>query len=199
MTKISPTNGSGSYVAIPDKDLSSQSISLRAVEPEDIEPIRQWRNAQVSILRQDSVITQADQTQYFALNVWPEKQRREPSQILLAIEIRGELAGYGGLVNISWREKSAEVSFLLKPSVEEDTDRRRAIFLGFLSLLQDLAFDDLGLHRLFTETYAFRASHIASLEEAGFRLEGCLRQHVVVNNSRVDSLIHGCLASDRGK
>lgn len=183
---------------MPRAVLSEKHLSLRAVNPSDIEPIRQWRNAQVNILRQESVITQADQTQYFALNVWPEKQRREPSQILLAVEIRGELAGYGGLVNISWREKRAEVSFLLKPSVEVDTDRRRTIFLGFLTLLQDLAFDDLGLRRLFAETYAFRTSHIASLEEAGFRLEGCLRQHVVVDNTCMDSLIHGRLASDRG-
>ena len=59
--------------------------------------------------------------------------------------------------------------------------------------MKRVAFDDLGFNRLFTETYAFRHEHISLLEKNGFRFEGKMKQHTMINGTFVDSLLHGYL------
>lgn len=181
---------------MPRPRLELGDIALRAVEPRDIESIRKWRNAQMDVLRQSRPISSADQEQYFAEKVWPDLQAAEPGQILLAIERNGALIGYGGLVHISWADSRAEISFLLDPKAEKHPALRKEVFSDFLTLLQSLAFVDLHIKRLWTETYASRMAHIAVLESKGFQLEGRMRNHVFVNGDSIDSLIHGLILSD---
>ena len=184
------------YTVMARSTLRHGELLVRAVDPQDIESIRQWRNAQMEVLRQTAVISPEAQEVYFAEQVWPDKSSTQPEQILLAIERDGSLIGYGGLVHIAWQDRRAEVSFLLAPPIEHAPEDRRIVFSNFLRLVQELAFKDLGLSRLWTETYAHRSSHLDTLEAAGFRREGCLRSHVIINNEYVDSLIHGLLASE---
>jgi RimJ/RimL family protein N-acetyltransferase len=184
------------YIVMPRPRLQDRELTLRAVQPADIEAIRQWRNDQMDVLRQSSLITPEDQQRYFAAQVWPQKNVLHPEQILLAIEMNGKLIGYGGLVHISWRDLRAEVSFLLAPSIECDRPMRSVIFAKFLRLLQELAFIDLSLIRIWTETYSNREEHIQTLESVGFQLEGRLRNHIALNNVFLDSLIHGSLSNN---
>lgn len=188
------TSGEQAYRAMPRLRLQDRDLSLRAVQPADIESIRQWRNAQMDVLRQTSVISPEAQQRYFAEHVWPQKDKLHPKQILLAIERSGELIGYGGLVHISWPDLRAEVSFLLAPTIELQHHLRSEIFANTLRLLQEFAFLDLSLLRLWTETYSNRIRHIHTLESVGFQLEGRLRNHVVMGNIFLDSLIHGSLS-----
>jgi carbamoyl-phosphate synthase large subunit len=192
------TIGLGAYVVMARQRIAVDNISLRAIEPRDIELIRQWRNAQINVLRQTAPISPEEQTRYFADHVWPEKKKSQPSQILLAIELSGNLIGYGGLVHISWPNRRAEVSFLLNPELESDDAGRTVLFTQFLMLVKNLAFDDLGLHRLTTETFAIRDRVIASLESCGFRREGTLLRHVLINGIPVDAVIHGCNIPKKG-
>jgi carbamoyl-phosphate synthase large subunit len=183
------------YSVMPRPRLKDRELTLRAVQSADIESIRQWRNAQMNVLRQSTVITPAAQQRYFAEHVWPSKTSRHPSQILLAIERHGQLIGYGGLVHFAWAYRRAEISFLLEPNLERDTHLLADIFTRFLRLLQILAFEDLQLQRLTTETYAHRTVHIRALEAAGHRLEGRLVSHVHVEGKPCDALVHGLLAA----
>lgn len=182
---------------MPRPQLSDGELVLRAVEPRDIESIRRWRNAQMEVLRQSEIITVIQQHRYFAEHVWPDKRRDRPGQILLAIERHDHLIGYGGLVHICWPDRRAEVSFLLDPSVESMSQMRAMVFTRYLRLVQQLAFCDLQMSRLWTETYAFRFDHINTLESVGFRHEGRLRGHVLMNTGPIDSIVHGCLAIER--
>jgi RimJ/RimL family protein N-acetyltransferase len=190
------TEGTGPYRAMPRALIAAGEIALRAVEPGDTEAIRQWRNEQMEVLRQTAPITPDAQARYFAVHVWPEKRRLDPSQILLAIERAGQLIGYGGLVHLSWPNRRAELSFLLSPELEDDSRTRAAVFGRFLDMVRNIAFADLKLQRLFTETFAHRDRHIETLEAAGFVREGRLRMHVVVDGVPTDAIIHGCLATD---
>ncbi|MDJ1018246.1 MAG: GNAT family N-acetyltransferase [Paracoccaceae bacterium] len=169
---------------------------MRAIEPQDIELVRQWRNAQMDVLRQKAPINPDAQKEYFAKQVWPQKALDHPTQILFAIERDGTLVGYGGLVHISWPNRRAEISFLLSPDLEADSEARAKLFHHYLRLVQTIAFADLHLARLFTETFEHRTAHIASLETAGMRLEGQLRHHAIVNDKPTDSLMHGILAQE---
>jgi RimJ/RimL family protein N-acetyltransferase len=182
------------YRVMPTPTLSDGVLEVRAVQPGDIEAIRQWRNAQMDVLRQTAPISPEQQAHYFAEYVWPQTESLEPSQVLVALERAGVLIGYGGLVHISWANRRAEVSFLLTPELEKNSDELITLFSRFLDLMKQLAFDDLGLRRLSTETFAHRTRHIATLEASGFCCEGRLREHVLIDGKPTDSFAHGLLA-----
>jgi 2-polyprenyl-3-methyl-5-hydroxy-6-metoxy-1,4-benzoquinol methylase/RimJ/RimL family protein N-acetyltransferase len=181
------------YACFTRQSISYQDYTIRTVEPGDIECIREWRNAQMDVLRQKKEISPAEQLAYYEQHIWPNLGDLHTPNLLVAYLEGGRLIGYGGLVHISWEDRRAEVSFLLDPVRTSDSHRYEADFLAFLHLIKTLAFDDLKLHRLFTETYSNRRGHISVLEAADFSLEGVLRRHVIVDGQPVDSLIHGCL------
>jgi len=64
---------------------------------------------------------------------------------------------------------------------------------------EKIAFDELGFHRLHSETFNINGSrqiHMEVLELNNFQKEGCLRDNVIIENSYVDSILHGCINSD---
>lgn len=175
---------------------ASGGYSIEPVQDEHVELIRLWRNAQMDILRQRYPISKEVQGRYFEERIWPEMEKAEPDTMLFAYFRREEVIGYGGLVHLAWPHRRGEVSFLLAPHRVTDIESYCAEFAIFLDLIKQLAFDGLALRRIFTETYAMRTRHIATLEGSGFQLEGVLRWHVSVAGTPMDSLIHGCLRSD---
>lgn len=183
---------------LPLIDVERGEFSLRCVEDGDIEPIRRWRNAQMVVLRQTKIISAVDQESYFARFIWPQMSLAKPETILVAIEHKGRMIGYGGLVHCSWPNRRAEISVLFEPALVGDEPRYRTALLAFLELISTVGFVRLGLNRLTLETYEIRPFHIAVLEEAGFVLEGRLREHVLIEGAPVDSLIHARIARDSG-
>jgi len=184
------------YACMPQPVISNGSMSLAAVQPEQIELIRLWRNEQIDILRQTRIISHTDQLAYFERQVWPELQSKTPRQILLAIHENGRFIGYGGLVHLYWEHLRGEVSFLMCTEIMKDPSTVSRLFSQYIILIKQFAFKDLGLRRLNTETYSHREDIIALLESNGFRFEGRMREHVIINGKATDSLIHGCLAHD---
>jgi RimJ/RimL family protein N-acetyltransferase len=176
----------GDYAAVP-------------VSAAHIEHIRLWRNAQIASLRQIAPITETQQLQYFTNVIWPQRVLSEPDNILFAFLRQGAHIGYGGLVHVAWVHKRAEISFLLDPIYVSQHTVYAEFFLHFLELMKRVAFCDLTLNRLYTETYAFRTHHISVLEAAGWQLEGTMRSHVIVDGAETDSILHGYLKSDYEK
>jgi RimJ/RimL family protein N-acetyltransferase len=186
----------GRYACMPRERLGQGDLWVAAVRPQDIESIRVWRNAQIDVLRQKAPISREQQQAYYATQIWPTFDAPEPANILLGYHEADKLIGYGGLVHIAWEHRRAEVSFLLDPARMAAPDIYERYFTAFLGLMKRLAFEDLGLERLTTETFAIRVDIIRMLEAAGFRHEGTLRRHVWINGRPVDSLVHGCLKAD---
>ena len=184
------------YACLTRPLIALGDYAVRSVQPEDIEEIRQWRNAQMDVLRQQAALTPEDQTSYYARHVWPVMSQAEPANILMTFLHRGQRIGYGGLVHLAWPHRRAEVSFLVSPDIAGDSAQYAQAFDAFFRLMKILAFDDLQLNRLTTETYVSRPAHIARLEAAGFRPEGRLRGHVRIDGDYIDSLIHGCVTTD---
>jgi RimJ/RimL family protein N-acetyltransferase/2-polyprenyl-3-methyl-5-hydroxy-6-metoxy-1,4-benzoquinol methylase len=177
--------------------LRSDGYSCVPLREQDAETIRQWRNAQVSVLRQTGTITLSEQMRWFDSVVRAAHAAENPPVLLFSIlDSEARLIGYGGLTNIDWDHKRAELSFLVDPARARDEATYRRDFRSFLSLIKKWALGDLGLDRVFAETYAFRAAHIHILEEAGFRLEGRLRGHTIQQGKRVDSLVHAICRTD---
>jgi len=178
------------YTCLPGDEWVAGAYRIRPIARTDAEPIREWRNAQIDVLRQDRPLSPSDQDHYFEEVVRPQLLAPRPPQVLFGFEQASELIGYGGLVHISWADLHAELSFLVDP-------RRRSSYRedlsAFVGLLTRVAADGLGLHRIWTETYDVRAEHIGVLEECGLVPEGRMRDHVIVDGGFVDSLIHGVI------
>lgn len=187
----SDATSSNAYACLKRQKISYQGYTIRTVEPHDIEYIRKWRNEQMDILRQKNEITPAEQLAYYEKKIWPTLADSHPPNLLFAYLIDDQLVGYGGLVHIAWDHSRAEVSFLMNPTRTRDPNAYRGDFLAFLKLMKILAFEDLKLKKLYTETYSTRVHHISVLEAAGFRIEGVLRRHIIVDDQAIDSLIHG--------
>lgn len=174
----------------------SSHYRLVSIRLEDAEAIRQWRNAQMDVLRQKKHISQAEQKDYFDKSIYPSFVEQHPTQVIFSYFFHQELIGYGGLTHLDWEAGRAEVSFLVDPIRAQNSTVYAKDFKHFLSLLEEIAFGHLHLHRLFTETFAFRQEHMAILEKAGFKREGILREHVYHNGAWIDSWMHGRLIQE---
>lgn len=184
------------YVCLPRQYIARSQYQITAIQDNHVEPIRVWRNAQMDVLRQASPIEPAQQNEYYTRHIWPTLSQSRPANILMGLLFEEQLIGYGGLVHIGWEHRRAEVSFLLNPARLADVDLYAQDFSEFLGLIQELAFLDLKLHRLYTETYDIRSHHIAVLEANGFVREGVLRDHIRIDMRPVNSIIHGLLNSN---
>ena len=185
------------YRPLPPAEYRHEAYRLIPIRYDDREPIRAWRNAQLSVLRQAAPLTAAQQEAYFQRVVLPLFEQEQPGQLLFSLLHDNELVAYGGLVHISWPDGRAEVSFLADPGRAAEPATYRQDFRAHLRLLGQVAFEGLKLNRLFTETYDIRPAHVVILEEAGFQREGRLRQHMQLKpGTFADSLMHGQLAAD---
>ena len=163
----------------------------------DIYDIKRWRNDQIDILRQQEPLTDDGQRRYYDEVVSVDGRSKRPRQILFSfLEGRDRCIGYGGLTNIDWVARRAELAFLLANDRNADVDRFKGDFRRFLGLVTTVCFDSLGLNRLFAETFDIRPYVIEVLEELGFRAEGRMREHVMIAGRPVDSLLHGLVRRD---
>lgn len=163
---------------------------LCALKREHIFKLKEWRNAQMNILRQSEPLTDFDQEK------WYSSLEDDKTQVLFALITDNEFVGYCGLTNIDYGNKRAEISFL----VETDRAKHKVIyrrdFLAVLYMLCEHGFDKIGLNRIFVNTYEFRKEHIKILEEFGFWKEAELRQHYFNNSKYFNSFVHSILLSE---
>lgn len=186
------------YSCMPNPVLELSPFAIEAVQPDHIEAIRRWRNSQMDVLRQSAPISPEGQVRYYEQHIWPTMGLPQPQNILVSYLEDGRHIGYGGLVHIDWVGRSAEVSFLLDPALTTDEAVYRRYHVSFLALVKMLAFDDLGMEHLTTETHAHRGAHIANLEAAGFRWKSVIPNKVLVTGVATDSIMHRCCREPRG-
>lgn len=167
--------------------------SIIPIREIDMELIRQWRNEQIEILRQKTPITAHEQRRYFKEFIKPSFNEKKPDQILFSYLLNKGLIGYGGLTNIDWESKRAEISFILDPKRTRNKNLYRKEFSSFFKLIKQVAFNHLSFHKLYVETFDIRSLQVSFLEESGFVLEGRLKDHVLINKTYHDSLIHGLI------
>ena len=167
-----------------------KKYSLIPLRETDMELIRKWRNEQINVLRQKKLLTKENQENYYKRFIEPLFEQAQPSQILFSYLFGDQAIGYGGLTNIDWVLNQAEVSFLLDSNRIKDEISYREEFSFFLILMKQIAFMELDLNKLLTETYDIRPLHIGILEKNGFMLESRSKKNVLVGGEYVDSLIH---------
>lgn len=180
------------YAVLHKQEFHLGRYALVPLRREDRLSIMRWRNEQLYHLRQQRPLTQEDQDRYFDTVVAGLFEAQQPDQILFSYLEDGVCIGYGGLVHISWADSHAEVSFVM------DTTREAAEFglhwTNYLTMLRDVAFGQLHLHRLFTYAFDLRPHLYPVLEAAGFRKEAVLKDHCRFEGSFRDVVIHALLS-----
>jgi RimJ/RimL family protein N-acetyltransferase len=169
------------------------NFKITTIDKQHIQLIRKWRNQQINILRQTNVISEVQQNEYFNYNIFPLLESETPVQILFNCYYENKFVGYGGIVHISYSNKIGEISFLLNPEIKTDLFYD-FLFTSFLKLMDIIAFSEVKLLKLYTETYSNRIEHVAILEKFGYRLEGVRRSHLIINEKSEDIYMHAKFA-----
>lgn len=190
------SDGTDGYLVLNGFCGKFRDYSLSSIRMKDCEPVRKWRNDQISALRQRAPLSEKHQFRYFNDVVAPQFAKEQPEQILLRFTVASELIGYGGLVHLNWTDKRAEVSFLLNTERTKDHELYQSECKIFMDLLKACAFNVLGLNKISTEAYAHREFHVNALEKAGFTREGVLREQVKIDGAWIDSIVGSCLRSE---
>ena len=180
------------YRILSRNDYRHGRYRLLPIRPDDRVAIREWRNAQMDILRQAAPLTAEAQDRYFRDVIAPLFEAAQPAQLLFSLLLDEELIGYGGLVHIDWAAGRAEISFLLDTGCNAHIPTFQADFAAYLHLLRQVAFEDLPLQKINTEAYDVRPYLTEVLEAEGFAEEARLPRHVQVAGQLVDTVFHSC-------
>ena len=184
------------YVALDQNQFFVGDYAVIPIRQKDMESIRRWRNAQMSVLRQTIEQSPDDQAWYFKNVVKSLFTDNETKQLLFSFLKNDQLIGYGGLVNLSWKDKRAEMSFLSDDQRAKKKTLYKEDMGNFISLMKKVVFEEMKFNRMFTETYDFRKYHISILEENGYKKEGVLRDHIIEFKKFHDSIVHGIIKGD---
>jgi len=150
--------------------------------------IRKWRNEQMYHLRQQEPLTEENQRIYFDTVVASLFTSEHPSQFLFSYVQAGDCIGYGGLVHINYEKQSAELSFIMATELEETQFAMH--WSNFLKLIQPIAFQGLGLQRIFTYAYDLRPHLYPILENHGFYRERTLPNVLIEDEKSISAIVH---------
>lgn len=176
------------YRVLQNQVYDSGSFSIVPIRFEDRMNIMQWRNEQLYHLRQQKPLTEADQNQYFTTVVAHLFEQEKPNQILFSFLENGSCIGYGGLVHINWIDQHAEISFIMNTKLE--SERFHEIWTAYLGLIEQVAFEDLKLHKIFTYAFDLRPHLYEVLQACNFTLDARLKEHSFFDGKFMDVLIH---------
>ncbi len=181
------------YKILKYDEYQLDNFTIKTIDKKYIQLIRKWRNKQINILRQNQIISESQQNDYFNFNVFPLLNFDTPVQILFNCFYENKFVGYGGIVHISYIDRIGEISFLLNPKIKTDK-LYEYLFEKFLKLMNSIAFKEIKLIKLYTETYSNRIEHVHMLEKSGYTLEGIKHSHIIIDGKREDIYLHAQFA-----
>lgn len=178
------------YKCIKNKNqiFENEGFELVPIRDNDKYIIMDIRNEQIYHLRQSEPLTIVKQEAYFNNVVSKLFEEEKPSQLLFSFLQNDEFIGYGGLVHINWIDKNAEISFVMKTKLEKDSFD--FYWSNYLNLIERLAFEVLGFHKIYTYAFDIRPHLYSTLEKAGYKEEARLKEHCFFEGKFIDVVIH---------
>ena len=176
------------YKVLNKQVFKSANYCIVPIREDDRMAIRHWRNEQIYHLRQDKPLTKDDQNRYFKETVSKLFNQEKPDQILFSYLEGQKCIGYGGLVHINWVDKNAELSFVMDTEIEDEGFKEH--WSIYLKLIEQVAFEDLKIHKLFTYAFDLRPLLYEVFESSGFKKEATLKEHCLFNSNFIDVVIH---------
>lgn len=177
-----------SYKVLTKQIYTDREFSIVPIRFEDRMDIMKWRNEQIYHLRQSKPLTIDDQDRYFSSVIAGLFEQENPDQILFSFLKNGDCIGYGGLVHINWIDRHAEISFVMDTLLEKEFFQET--WIQYLKLIEQAAFNGLGLHKIFTYAFDLRPHLYNALENSGFQKEAVLKEHCLFEGRTIDVIIH---------
>lgn len=177
-----------SYKALNKQSFSKGIYQIVPIRYEDRLEIMKWRNEQIHHLRQPEPLTLENQENYFKNTVSQLFNQENPSQFLFSYLKDDVCIGYGGLVHINWIDKNAEISFIMKTELEKEQFDFH--WITYLGLIEELAFSELKLHKIYTYAFDIRSHLYSPIEKSGFSKEAILKEHCLFEGEYKDVIIH---------
>lgn len=167
---------------------SQDNFYLVPIRYQDRIDIMRWRNEQIYHLRQNKPLTEASQNTYFEEVVAKLFDQQQPNQILFSYLEDDKCIGYGGLVHINWVDRNAEISFIMATELEKEHFHFH--WKTYLGLIEKLAFEELGLHKIYTYAFDLRTHLYKAVEAAGYQREATLKEHCLFEGEFKNVVIH---------
>jgi len=154
--------------------LNGKLVGLTAIEKSDLKQLMDWRNNENfrKYFREYREINISIQESWF-----DSKVMNDPSTMMFAIRRRedNELLGCCGFVYISWVHRHADLSLYIgwKDAYIDQTGYAE----DACKILFRYGFDELGLHKIWTEIYEFDDKKWSLYQSLGFKQDGMLRDN----------------------
>lgn len=162
-------------------------MTLRPLGVDDAESTLRWRSSPRARLLHRGAASVAEQRRWIAAR--PDDERN------FIIELAGaHPVGMLSLVAVDREVGHAETArFLIG---DEEAVRGVPVAVEAMKLLYELAFDGLGLHRIYGVIAAENTRMIKWQRYLGMREEGRLRDHLLVDGARQDAVCMGLLEDE---
>lgn len=168
--------------------LSGEAIQLRAIEEADLPFVRDGVNdprVWKSVGGQVTPTNLAMERKFF------DDANRSENVVQFLVSEGETRVGVVELDPIEWERARAEVAFWIAPAHQGSGYARDA-----LETLVAYAFEQLGLHKLTAEAFAFNEASIGLLASVGFEREGTFRAEEYVDDAWIDVARFGLLAEE---
>jgi ribosomal-protein-alanine N-acetyltransferase len=161
-------------------------VYLTLLQADDLPILHRWKS-QIDI----SYVT-SKAVQPISLE---ERKRRFQEAIPFIFAIRRitdhQLLGEISLYDLNPKNRSVGVGYFMGPNYRQQGYTKEG-----LSLLLNYLFAVVGLNKVMADTGAFNQASIALLQSLGFRQDGCLRQHQLLDGVLHDQLLFSVLANE---
>ena len=181
------------YNCLYKNEFVIEDYKLVPILYEDRIAIMKWRNEQMYHLRQDKVLTKKTQENYFNGIIAKLFNQEKPDQILFSYLKNGKCIGYGGLVHINWKDKNAEISFIINTDLEENHFHFH--WSTYLKMIESLAFEELSFHKLYVYAFDLRPHLYNVLLDSNYFSDAILKEHCCFDDKFIDVVIHSKLNS----
>ena len=168
-------------------------LGLRAIEREDLQLLKQWRN--IPSLRKN--FREFKELNYQNQEDWFAKLNSSKNDFMFMIETVEDKKPLGacGLLYVNWIIRSADFSFYIGDQAKYIDDQGYADEAA--SLLINYGFKTLNLHKIWMELYEFDTAKINFFTKRfGFKIDGVLRDNCFDEGRYWSSSIISLLSRD---
>lgn len=168
-----------------------QLVKLRALEEEDLEVLKKWRNSDHirKTVREFRLLNMINQKKWFESihSIFP------PKEIMFGIlDKKNKLIGVTGLTYIDWKNRHAEISVYMHCKNWQKTKQATEV----INLITNYGFGELNMHRLWVEIFSIANDNIKLFEKQKFVKEGELREKLWRQGKWWNSIIYSKLSTD---
>jgi RimJ/RimL family protein N-acetyltransferase len=171
-----------------------KSVSLRALEKEDLEILKEWRNSKHvrKSTREYKLLNMINQKNWFE----SIHQLNPPREIMFGIlNKRKKLIGVTGLTYIDWKNRNSEISIYFYTKNWQTKSEAKEV----INLILEYGFEELNLHRLYVEIFSLMKENIKLFSNLKFIKEGELREKIWRKNKWWNTIIFSKLSSEYKK